>query len=57
MEKRINIEVVLDSNDNDMLLCKDVISTLNSNLFIVHKVNINDKPIYNYEQGGFISND
>lgn len=57
MKKRINIEVVLDSNDNDMLLCKDVISTLNSNLFIVHKVNINDKPIYNYEQGGFINND
>lgn len=57
MEKRINIEVVLDSNDNDMLLCKDVISTLNSNLFIVHKVNINDKLIYNYEQGGFINND
>lgn len=56
MEKRINIEVVLDSNDNDMLLCKDVISTLNSNLFIVHKVNINDKPIYNYKQGGFINN-
>lgn len=57
MEKRINIEVVLDSNDNDMLLCKDVISTLNSNLFIVHNVTINDKPIYNYEQGGFINND
>lgn len=57
MEKEIIIKVITDLKQPDIELCKDAIQALNEKLLLVHKVDINNKCIYNYDQGGFIKED